>query len=78
MIEFNHVSKHYAGRAALDGVSLAISCGEFFVLVGRSGRGKSTLLKMLNRLIEPDGGEILLKGENIAAPDLRALRLATG
>ncbi|OHR42805.1 hypothetical protein HMPREF2753_06335 [Neisseria sp. HMSC071C03] len=78
MIEFNHVSKHYAGRAALDGVSLAIGCGEFFVLVGRSGRGKSTLLKMLNRLIEPDGGEILLKGENIAAPDLRALRLATG
>lgn len=77
MIEFNNVSKHYVGRAALDGVSLAIGCGEFFVLVGRSGRGKSTLLKMLNRLIEPDGGEILLKGENIAAPDLRALRLAT-
>jgi ABC transporter, ATP-binding protein len=39
VIEFNNVSKHYVGRAALDKVSLAIGCGEFFVLVGRSGSG---------------------------------------
>lgn len=78
MIDLQNIGKQYGANRVLDNVSLSIGCGEFFVLVGPSGSGKSTLLKMLNRLIEPDCGRILLRGGDIAAQDLRTLRLSTG
>ncbi|HEO0920641.1 TPA: ABC transporter ATP-binding protein [Streptococcus agalactiae] len=58
--------------------SCHIQRGEFFVLVGASGSGKTTILKMINRLIEPSQGAITLDGENITSLDLRQLRLETG
>ncbi|CNJ22853.1 ABC transporter ATP-binding protein [Yersinia aldovae] len=65
MIHFHQVSKYFAGKQAVDNLSLQIAKGEFAVLIGTSGSGKSTTLKMINRLIEHDEGEIHFAGEEI-------------
>jgi glycine betaine/proline transport system ATP-binding protein len=64
-------------KAAADAVTFSVAPGEFFVIMGLSGSGKSTVLRMLNRLIEPTSGELLIGGRNVATmPDdeLRRLR----
>ncbi|EPW25654.1 glycine/betaine ABC transporter ATP-binding protein [Streptococcus agalactiae CCUG 37739] len=78
MISFENVSKSYGDHTIIDNISCNIQRGEFFVLVGASGSGKTTILKMINRLIEPSQGAITLDGENITSLDLRQLRLETG
>lgn len=78
MIEFKHVSKHFNDKYVLKDQAFTIRDGEFFVLVGASGSGKTTTLKMLNRLIEPDEGDIYLEGKRLKDYDLRELRLSTG
>ncbi|MCC9953267.1 ABC transporter ATP-binding protein [Streptococcus agalactiae] len=78
MISFENVSKSYGDHTIIDNISCYIQRGEFFVLVGASGSGKTTILKMINRLIEPSQGAITLDGENITSLDLRQLRLETG
>ena len=55
-------------------LSLSISSGEIFVIMGLSGSGKSTLVRHFNRLIDPTSGEILVDGENILTYDMEALR----
>ena len=65
MIEFQHVHKSFGGAAAVKDLSLKIPKGEFTVLIGGSGSGKSTTLKMINRLVEHDSGRILFQGEEI-------------
>jgi osmoprotectant transport system ATP-binding protein len=65
MITFEHVGKAFAGVVAIDDLSLTIAEGEFVVVIGRSGSGKSTTLKMLNRLVEHDRGRIVFAGEEI-------------
>ncbi|ELI7923996.1 ABC transporter ATP-binding protein [Yersinia enterocolitica] len=65
MIHFHQVSKYFAGKRAVDNLTLQIAKGEFTVLIGTSGSGKSTTLKMINRLIEHDEGEIHFSGEEI-------------
>jgi len=58
-IEFDHVSYRLAeGRELLSDLSLAIYRGEIFMLLGRSGSGKTTTLKLINRLLEPSSGEV--------------------
>ena len=74
MIHFNQVSKHFAGKAVVRDLTLEMSKGEFTVLIGTSGSGKSTTLKMINRLVEHDQGQITFAGEPISqfrAQDLR-------
>ncbi|WP_433502587.1 quaternary amine ABC transporter ATP-binding protein [Pseudonocardia halophobica] len=64
-------------KAAADDVTFSVAPGEFFMIMGLSGSGKSTVLRMLNRLIEPSSGELLIDGRNVATmPDaeLRELR----
>ncbi|HGC9248856.1 TPA: ABC transporter ATP-binding protein [Streptococcus agalactiae] len=78
MISFENVSKSYGDHTIIDNISCHIQRREFFVLVGASGSGKTTILKMINRLIEPSQGAITLDGENITSLDLRQLRLETG
>lgn len=78
MIEFRNVDKTFGGRDILRDVSLTVECGEFFVLVGMSGAGKTTILKMMNRLVEPDSGEILFQDRKLTDWDLRELRLNIG
>lgn len=65
MIEFKNIVKTYDGVGAVDNLSLKIEEGELCVLLGVSGCGKSTSLNMINRLIEPDSGEILINGKNV-------------
>ena len=65
MIEFQHVNKSFGGAVAVKDLSLKIPKGGFTVLIGGSGSGKSTTLKMVNRLVEHDSGRILFQGEEI-------------
>lgn len=78
MIEFNGVSRAFNGKAAVSDLSLTVAEGEFCVLLGTSGSGKSTTLKMINRLVEFDSGEIRFAGESIRQLDARALRRRMG
>ncbi|WP_343551517.1 ABC transporter ATP-binding protein [Pantoea sp.] len=78
MIEFHQVSKAFAGKEAIRNLSLKIEKGSFTVLIGTSGSGKSTTLKMINRLVEHDSGEIRFAGEAIERMDARALRRRIG
>ncbi len=75
---FDHVSKRYAGRdaAALSSLTLEIPAGTFCVLVGPSGGGKTTALKMVNRLIPFDEGDIRIDGRSVR--DLPAAELRRG
>ena len=79
-IVFDHVTKRYAGRdtAALDDLSLEIPAGAFCVLVGPSGGGKTTALKMVNRLIPFDSGDIRIDGRSINALPATELRRGIG
>lgn len=65
MLEINSIRKSYAKTTALDNVSLKVNQGETVVIMGPSGCGKSTLIRCINRLTEPDSGEILVHGQNI-------------
>jgi ATP-binding cassette, subfamily B, bacterial len=82
-IEFRNVSFTYAGKdpetqAALKNVSFTIHAGEAIALVGRNGAGKTTIVKLLTRLYDPDEGEILIGGRNIKEYDLKELREQVG
>lgn len=78
MIQFDGVTRFFAGKAAVKNLSLTIAKGTFTVLLGTSGSGKSTTLKMINRLVEYDEGEIRFAGESIRQMDAQALRRRTG
>jgi osmoprotectant transport system ATP-binding protein len=79
-IVFDHVTKRYPGREqpALDDLALEIPAGTFCVLVGPSGGGKTTALKMINRLIPFDSGEIRIDGRSILDLPLVELRRGIG
>ncbi|HEX4679395.1 MAG TPA: ABC transporter ATP-binding protein [Gaiellaceae bacterium] len=79
-IVFDHVTKRYAGRdaAALDDLSLEIPAGAFCILVGPSGGGKTTALKMVNRLIPFDTGDILIDGRSVRDIPVVELRREIG
>lgn len=65
MIELKNLYKSYRGKSVLMNISLTIQDNEFFVLIGSSGCGKTTLLKTLNKLNPIDKGEILINGTPI-------------
>jgi ATP-binding cassette subfamily B protein len=79
-IVFDHVTFHYPGTRvrALDDVCVEIKPGETVALVGRNGAGKSTFVKLLCRLYDPDAGRILLDGVDIATVDPAELRAIVG
>ncbi|AIY41621.1 Osmoprotectant ABC transporter ATP-binding subunit YehX [Collimonas arenae] len=78
MIEIDNICKSFDGRAAVSEMSLTIKAGELIVLIGSSGSGKSTFLKLLNRLLEPDSGNIQLHGKDIADYSPEQLRRRIG
>jgi phospholipid/cholesterol/gamma-HCH transport system ATP-binding protein len=65
MIEVQNLHKSFGSQAVLNGVSLKIDTGERVVIIGRSGGGKSILLKHLIGLLSPDAGEVVIDGQNI-------------
>ncbi|MDD2970452.1 MAG: ABC transporter ATP-binding protein [Lachnospiraceae bacterium] len=79
-IEFQNVRKQFdhAKDNAVDHVSFIINEGEFITILGSSGCGKTTLLKLVNRLYEPDEGKIILFGENIKEVDVIQVRRRIG
>ena len=79
-ITFKNVSKTFrgAGYPAVNDVSLTVNEGEFVTILGSSGCGKTTLLKMINRLYEPDSGSIILFGEDISTVDVVKVRRRIG
>ena len=78
MIEFHDVSKTFAGRPAASHLNLNFAEGAFSVLIGTSGSGKSTTLKMINRLVEHDSGLIRFAGEEIRSLPVLELRRRMG
>lgn len=78
MIELKGVTRRFGDAVAVDDIDLTIEIGEVCVLVGSSGCGKSTTLRMINRLLPRTSGEILVDGEDINKADPEALRLNMG
>ncbi|WP_207061609.1 ABC transporter ATP-binding protein [Motiliproteus sp. SC1-56] len=78
MIELRRVSKRFGAETAVDGISLRVEKGELCVLVGTSGCGKSTTLRMINRLLEHSAGEIQIDGRPVQAFDEVQLRRRIG
>jgi len=79
MIRLQGVSKRFPdGTTAVEELSLDVPTGELAVFVGPSGCGKTTTMKMINRLIEPSGGQILLDGRDVMSVDPVTLRRGIG
>ena len=78
MIEATGLSCSYGGVAAVVDVSFRVEQGELLALVGDSGCGKTTTLKMINRLVEPDAGCVLVDGRDTATLEPHALRRSIG
>lgn len=79
MIRLENVTKNFAGGSnAVRDLSLDIPTGQTCVLIGPSGCGKTTTLRMINRLIDPDGGRVLVDGVDTRTTDPAELRLKMG
>lgn len=79
LLEFKNVSKIYkGGKKAVDDVNLNFEKGEFIAFIGTSGSGKTTTMRMINRMIEPTSGQILINEEDIAKTDPVELRRKIG
>ena len=79
-VEFRHVTKRFesAGAPALDDVSLRIDPGELVCVLGTSGGGKTTLVKLINRLHDADEGQVLVEGRDVRELDPVELRRRIG
>jgi osmoprotectant transport system ATP-binding protein len=78
MIKVEHLVKTFDKTKAVDDISFEVNEGENMILLGTSGCGKTTMLKMLNRLIEPDSGNIFINGKNILQQPPELLRRGIG
>jgi osmoprotectant transport system ATP-binding protein len=78
MIVVKNITKTFGTRKAVDNVSFTVNEGENIVFLGTSGCGKTTLLKMINRLLEPDSGEIWINGHRIVDEHPEDLRKKIG
>ena len=77
-IEYRDVTKAYGEKTVLSHLDLRVAKGEFLTIVGSSGCGKTTALKMVNRLIEPTSGDVLVGGRNVRDVDAIELRRSIG
>lgn len=78
MIEFKNVRKSFKDKTVIKDLNLTIEDGQFVAIIGASGCGKTTTLKMINRLIEPTAGKILIDGKNIEKMNKTELRRKIG
>ncbi len=77
-IEFKNIKKAYGNKVILDDFNLSVAQGEFVTVIGSSGCGKTTALKMVNGLIEPTSGDIFVDGENIREKNMTEFRRNIG
>ena len=78
IIEFKNVKKTYDRKIVLDNINIEVNPGDFITLIGPSGCGKTTLLKLINGMIKPTEGEVVVYGESISDIDLIELRRKIG
>lgn len=78
IITLEHVTKCFDGQKVLEDFNFSVREGEFLTVIGRSGCGKTTMLKLINGLLIPDGGNVFVEGKNIAETDIIALRRRIG
>ncbi len=78
MIVFENVSKSFKGISVIRNINFQVNTGELVVIIGESGCGKTTLLKMINRLTNPTEGHILVNNTDIATVDVIQLRRKIG
>lgn len=78
MVRLEHIEKSFGKNKVLKDVSLSIFRGEFLTVIGRSGCGKTTMLKLINGLLSPDAGKVSVEGKDIAQTNLIALRRRIG
>lgn len=78
VIQFKHVQKRYGDEVIIPDLSFTINEGEFITILGSSGSGKTTILKMINGLLAPSAGEILIDGEKISDLNMVDLRRHVG
>ena len=78
IISLEHVNKSFGETKVLKDFSLAVSEGEFLTVIGRSGCGKTTMLKLINGLLMPESGNVIVEGKNLKVTDLIALRRSIG
>lgn len=78
MIRLEHVSKSFGQQQVLHDLDLTVPEGEFLTVIGRSGCGKTTMLKMMNGLEKPDSGKVFVEGRDVENADLIALRRSIG
>jgi osmoprotectant transport system ATP-binding protein len=78
MIKFENVTKKFKNHVVLDNLSFEINKGDLVCIIGASGCGKTTMLKMINRLIKPSSGKIYINGEDIEKKDVIELRRNVG
>lgn len=78
IIKFEHVNKKFGRNEIISDLSFTINQGEFVTVLGASGSGKTTTLKMINGLEMPTGGKVIVNGEDLSAADLVDLRRHIG
>ena len=78
IIEFINIEKSYGNEWAIEDFNLKIEKGEFVTIIGSSGSGKTTIIKMVNGLIKPDSGTIIVEDKDICTADLIHLRRNIG
>ena len=78
IITLEHVKKSFDRQEILKDFNLSVKEGEFLTVIGRSGCGKTTMLKLMNGLLTPDTGKVYVEGKNIAETDIISLRRRIG